>query len=1140
MAKDFSKYKKSTSNYVIQEHHQSTNRGEIFEKDITTIGGRNYFDKNQIPVYNSSNFIITTTVETSSVRPTFDFEDVSEDALTWNEVKDINEDEDTSIAIDVKPDVQDLRTFAYYGSCVELIRASLNHIIDTFPGELYITDKKLDIFDEEEGEVVQFGSEDFPLFFYTGDTENNKVEKVYDKLYVVDNPFDINLYEDLVESDLVSEYPLKYVCANSGKTLTDKYEVISSGTSYAITGTTIGYKGNIDCARQYEWICDVTIEYKNGVIQIYVCRGEGDDYIYLSPQSDIHIRPKSHWYTKFKNKLSLFERTLLNENTSPKYSPLFEIYKETDWGFTTYFDTFSMPVGDGGYNLGISKQAYAVYVQKLSNVAEFYDEYFCDNLYRSMTHESIKNFDWSFTREFNESNDHPYAEGGGKMQKLLRLIGREFDEIKLYIDNLAYASQITYDGVNNLPDYFLTDQLELEGWDYRHIIPFVTGGTCNENICQYVQYSGAVTPFFYEKTPDSTSYISEQEYSSFDINNLFARILKLNSRSIWKQKGTVSGIESLLALFGLKSKRWLEAYKKMTKDKLVYGCDGKKDIDDSELEEFSLNYDYDIKEYVSIASEPIIFDNENNDYEKMLDVNNSKYISYAEDAYINVNPTPWRGLLVKEKNIPTGNTMCKALYPYFSKTKEYDGNPYYQMHGGWLEKQYSLDDDYNLISTSLYTETLNRVKGVENLNELLSLSRATLRDGDYCYVRNLDIPYIIINGYAYELKDYTESSEFLLNFTQEQLSNTETTANNLIEHFKEKIYYFDLTVNNGSVIIGDEFYVDIINTQRPIYIAPTIQKPYGEFEFNRDTKPIDTYADGTVVRFYINALNQSNVIFTLSDTDGTTPESLFFIKNDESYCDITSPMTSIEGCSYCNDGESNKNSKGSHYFKLKSADFSRYLGLGGDNYILGWNQLLENDDEYRYLNQIKDYFKGNNPHTASEFNDSGYEYMSYFINLFKYAIESDSMDWDNIFNNIYNLPYYEDEVEKRQSISEWGFQGLKKLDGCNEYIIYYDSSNKIHSTTVETYQIGDDSGKPIGGSEGESYFINKTHFEKYRTTEPALDSDLIINTKIVEIIFNVEKEISTSSKFKYIDKVVIPYLTQLLPSTLIVKIKYET
>ena len=98
------------------------------------------------------------------------------------------------------------------------------------------------------------------------------------------------------------------------------------------------------------------------------------------------------------------------------------------------------------------------------NIADFYDEHFTDNIYRSMTHESIKNLDWSI-------DDEDKIEGGNKFAKVLRLFGYEFDNIKSYIDNLNNTNTISYNEVNNLPDYFFTDKLEEEGWDVKLIHP---------------------------------------------------------------------------------------------------------------------------------------------------------------------------------------------------------------------------------------------------------------------------------------------------------------------------------------------------------------------------------------------------------------------------------------------------------------------------------------------------------------------------------------------------------------------------------------------------------------------------------------------------------------------------------------------
>ena len=52
-------YIKSHSNYVLQKKHQEVTDGVVYERDMTTIGGLNQYAKGQVPIYRSSNFIIT-------------------------------------------------------------------------------------------------------------------------------------------------------------------------------------------------------------------------------------------------------------------------------------------------------------------------------------------------------------------------------------------------------------------------------------------------------------------------------------------------------------------------------------------------------------------------------------------------------------------------------------------------------------------------------------------------------------------------------------------------------------------------------------------------------------------------------------------------------------------------------------------------------------------------------------------------------------------------------------------------------------------------------------------------------------------------------------------------------------------------
>ena len=133
------KYIKSYSNYVLKKHHQTLgDNSKIYERDITTIGGLNQFAPGQVPIYKSSNFIITVNNDYKSPRSFLKngFEK-NGDGEVWT-LKNINESEDfekneKSLQIVLKQDYYRLRDFAYFGSCSELIRASVLDIVNRFP-----------------------------------------------------------------------------------------------------------------------------------------------------------------------------------------------------------------------------------------------------------------------------------------------------------------------------------------------------------------------------------------------------------------------------------------------------------------------------------------------------------------------------------------------------------------------------------------------------------------------------------------------------------------------------------------------------------------------------------------------------------------------------------------------------------------------------------------------------------------------------------------------------------------------------------------------------------------------------------------------------------------------------------------------
>ena len=55
------------------------------------------------------------------------------------------------------------------------------------------------------------------------------------------------------------------------------------------------------------------------------------------------------------------------------------------------------------YGYDGDEEQFQSYMSRLFKIAEYYDEYYSDNMWRMMTHEAIKNFDWSFNKEINHN-----------------------------------------------------------------------------------------------------------------------------------------------------------------------------------------------------------------------------------------------------------------------------------------------------------------------------------------------------------------------------------------------------------------------------------------------------------------------------------------------------------------------------------------------------------------------------------------------------------------------------------------------------------------------------------------------------------------------------------------------------------------
>ena len=882
------------------------------------------------------------------------------------------------------------------------------------------------------------------------------------------------------------ENPLKYMCNDGFKNYTDK-NLTDSGCTWNVTV-------NDTCEEDGQLLLATILI--NGST-IYAYRGNNGEVIYLTNASagTFITRPNTDKIEEFFNSLDNFQKILLNRETN--YTAIFEVMEENSFGYTTEMKSFTFPTTFGGYNLAVGDAAYNSYVSSLQKYATYYDEYFCDNLWRSMTHESIKNFDWTFTREYGVGEEEEYVYGGTRIQKTIRLFGREFDEIKTYIDALKNYQKVDYGKNNSLPDYFLTDTLSTEGWDVENIYPYkddlkqinkltgitpyhesyVIGGytngyfyKCNDNCSpkkpSQIKADGTKSEM-YDKCigtirPLIKQYINENEQSLLDVNNYFMRMLKLNSKSIFRKKGTIQGIESLLGVFGLKSKRWVDAYKETSR-------------------QYDRKYeaDYEIIEYVTATNyleDPWSGSVKMNQYDwynwtktvpyDTADYRNGIYYSYQGlpvRSYINEG-----GKYYQTSRLPVdGNgepisieNKNRYLFPYFSPYKIIDGNPYYQMNGGWLNRKpktftYKNEvvkrDNDNGITVNLFKETYRNIRYVDKLRDLINLPKTLLRKNDLCYVRDLsNQTYVIVDGVIYDIF-HDEKGDYIKTY---MINNSCSVGS--------KLFALELTVSDPSTVnklMKYTFSEYAENSEIRIYIVDGLIKVFGKYYSSNN---IMFFKDGR----FLNKFNETidtNVIVT-------------------------------------------------NLFKLNHVDYKTEVGNGR-----GWEQLQDIDPIYKRVETVVDKFKGNNPHTGHMTYDGGQEYISYFTQLFKYALDG------NQFNE---RCYGDDFFLELENIKDVGFEELNNDSFEYCYPEYIDT--KIHYLGNSFDKNGN---KTIYNST-----ILKSEHKNVPTNSITTDiSDHIVNIKRVDInFFNNDKDYNV----KYFDNVIMNYLEQILPSTLIINVNY--
>jgi len=815
-----SRYITTKADFTLRRKHKKYSGATIYENDYTTINPMPNALKGEY-VIGDSNFVFTSRLgingQKKHVRGKFvpnprfvpnpSGSTDENGAWTIDTIIDSGITEETRIRL--KPNYTSIRDFACYGSAVKLIQGTINGVITDFPAELWFSDDKVKFYAPDENKAG-YSTNDANADYYKLDGNEyvkletqEKIDEMYNDLsdtaitletvtkipetITSDSPkyikkvtiFGSLLYneygidittENLQENSVYN--PLRYFCLCGSSynlvVIEDGEEKEYPFTSFDVESTAIGdcYQGKEVEIDQIAIIhfnfsgkkFDVTAFRDNTDGKIYYTYGKGktvppepepvqtdpipivitgdleqlpEEKRYTDDEDELasavmpvvttkkakkakksksvllgapaepeeflldgaHIRPKKEMVEEYFRTCDDFTYVILDRVSKPIYTAVFETPKETETGYIYDMVSYTWPSLLGGYNPDLSGPYYS-YVESLIELSEYYDEFHCDNMWRSLTHEAIKTLDWTYISNSDGDMQDMSTIDTSRIEPITKIYGRQFDDLKLYADGIKSINTITYNQKSNTPDYTLTDALNNSGWETKTLKI-----TSDNKIRTNTLYLGLTSG-----------------YTASDANNEFIRRLKLNSQYLFSVKGTRKGLDAMLSMFGF------------TPD------------------------EYKIREYVCV------FTGTTGQWPHFCDSTKNKQFAYplAKDIEtinkykINFNAldpyAEYCGIPVAEVGYWKDGEDYSYVVPWYSQGKTYDDGLYFQMHGGWGKRD-KMDIDLEIApnvksitgtdTIPLYMETQARLKFAKDFDELLQEAFASSNTHDVFYVTDI-------------------------------------------------------------------------------------------------------------------------------------------------------------------------------------------------------------------------------------------------------------------------------------------------------------------------------------------------------------------------------------------------------------------
>lgn len=486
-------------------------------------------------------------------------------------------------------DVTQVTNFSLYGSLRKRLQVSITRIINFFPAAIQVDYINSDyttgftatniVYDPANGET----------------TFNVDVSKFK-------NPFDIDYSVNATRN--ISTRPFPHSPLRNLTTQYLGYSLYFSGINQEYNFTDF----------------DPSISLSSGTVTITVL---GDPFSGQSQSvQSLIIKPNGlNTEKSFNEPFDEVEKFLINRMVVPKYTATFQYPAQNDNGvYYTATDMITWPL-DGLWNLDISTVKFQDYLERIDIVAENLDLLKTDLISRFLTTGAFKEFD---------TPDQ-------KVEKTLQVYGRAYDEVKKFIDALAYMNSVHYIPSNDIPSQLLQNLAQTLGWN-TNISPIT-----NES------FLGAIF-----SAPNDSIYPGQtRDMTPNELNYQYYRNLIINSAYLFKSKGTRRSIEFIL--------RFVGAPQAMIEfNETIYLADG------------PINMRVFNEEYDSISGGTVSIETPTLDPTNIFSIQGTQYTGYTTDS------------------ITTTVDVTRLSYPVDSMgyplAPEPTPNYYFQKGSGWFEQ----------------------------------------------------------------------------------------------------------------------------------------------------------------------------------------------------------------------------------------------------------------------------------------------------------------------------------------------------------------------------------------------------------------------------------------------------------------------